>query len=451
MLGINKDLKLHFIGVGGIGMSGIAEVLLNLGYAVSGSDMHESAVTYSLVKKGLVFCKGHKKENVDEKDIVIYSSAIKENNPEYSRANELKIPLIKRAEMLAELMRLKFGIAVAGSHGKTTTTSILATILNGLSFSPTYIVGGVVKNLGSNAGLGEGKILVAEADESDGSFHYLNPIITILTNIDNDHIDHYGSIEALSDSFITFTNKVPFYGEVIVNIDDQRITENLSRFNRRHTTFGFSKEAEYKISEYKVENDNTKFKLVYKNKSHDFCFNLSGKHNVLNCVGAIIVAHKLGKKFEDINKALQAFEGVGRRLETLYNHSELTIIDDYAHHPTEIGKTIEAIKSKFNEDVVIVFEPHRYTRTKNFWEDFVSVLNCGLEVNILPIYPAGEDEIPYIDSEVMAKQVFEKGTNAKYIKSINELNLSQKTKGNFVFMGAGPISKSVREVIDSFE
>lgn len=448
MLGFNKNLKLHFIGVGGIGMSGIAEVLLNLGYTVSGSDMHESAVTNSLIKKGLTFFKGHQENNIKDKDIVIYSSAIKDNNPEYKKAYELNIPLIKRAEMLAELMRLKSGIAVAGSHGKTTTTSILATILSGLEFSPTYIVGGVVKNLGSNAGLGEGEILVAEADESDGSFHYLNPIITILTNIDNDHIDHYGSIEALVDSFVAFTNKVPFFGQVILNIDDERIRENLSKFNRRYISFGFSDDANYKICDYKVKNSKTFFKISFEGKEHEFSFDLSGKHNVLNCAGAIVVAHKLGKDFDEINKALQKFEGVGRRLETLYDENDLLIIDDYAHHPTEIQKTIEATKNKYDENIKIVFEPHRYTRTRNFWKEFIDVLSCGVEVNVLPIYPAGEDVVPQIDSKLMVEQINEAGCKANFISDISELGLTKSSKGTYLFLGAGPISKGIREVVN---
>lgn len=451
MHGLNKNLKLHLIGVGGIGMSGIAEVLLNLGYEVSGSDLNQSAVIDNLINKGLEFYKGHKESNLKNANIMIYSSAVKKDNPEYKKAEAMNIPIIKRAEMLAELMRLKFGIAIAGSHGKTTTTSILATILSGLSLSPTFIVGGVVKNLGSNAGIGEGDILVAEADESDGSFHYLNPIITVLTNIDNDHIDFYGSEENLINSFVSFVNKVPFYGELILNFDDKKIKEQIDSFNRKHTSFGFEGDVDYKISNYQTKDGISNFDLAYKGEKHTFSLNLSGKHNVLNAVGAIIVAHKLKHSFLDIQKALNKFEGVGRRLEKLYEYNNLTVIDDYAHHPTELEKTITSIsKSYVDCKIKLVFEPHRYTRTKNFWEDFVSTLSTDIETYILPIYPAGEEVIPYIDSVLLVKQLVENKTPAKYISSLNDLSLTSSVdeKTVYVFMGAGPISKNIREKIN---
>jgi len=450
MYGLNKNLKLHFIGVGGIGMSGIAEVLLNLGYVVSGSDINESPVVKTLVDKGLRFKIGHDSKNISDSKIVIYSSAIKAGNPEYDFAVENNIPLIKRAEMLAELMRLKFGVAVAGSHGKTTTTSILVTLLNGLGHSPTYIVGGVVKNLGSNAGLGEGKILVAEADESDGSFHYLNPIITVLTNIDNDHLDFYGSLENLVNSFIDFTNKVPFYGEIILNLDDPTIAENIDKFNRRYTSFGFGRECDYVITNYKSSSLNTTFTLSNKGSSFDFSFTLTGKHNVLNCVGAIIASHKLGSEFKEIQKALTNFEGVGRRLEIIYESNDLVLIDDYAHHPTEIEKTISAISDSYKDmKISIVFEPHRYTRTKNFWSDFVSTLTSKYKTYILPIYPAGEKEIEYIDSEILVKKLADKNVDVSFAKSLDVIDV-KSLKGVVVFMGAGPISKNIRSKINEF-
>tara|TARA_B100001971_G_scaffold213155_1_gene245548 strand:- start:137069 stop:138433 length:1365 start_codon:yes stop_codon:yes gene_type:complete len=451
MHGLNKNLKLHFIGVGGIGMSGIAEVLLNLGYKVSGSDLNKSSVIENLIKKGLEFHQGHRAENLKNVNIMIYSSAIKSENPEFQEAERLNIPIIKRAEMLAELMRLKFGIAIAGSHGKTTTTSMLATILSGLKLSPTFIVGGVVKNLGSNAGLGEGDILVAEADESDGSFHFLNPIVTVLTNIDNDHIDYYGSEEKLTESFVSFVNKVPFYGEIILNFDDAKIREQSDKFNRKHTTFGFDNNSyDYNITNYKSENGKAYFSLKKKEESYDFEIQMSGKHNVSNCVGAIIVAHKLKHSFESIQKALNCFEGVGRRLEKLYESENLLIIDDYAHHPTELEKTINSVINTYKDyKINFVFEPHRYSRTKNFWNDFVSVLTTQINTYILPIYPAGEDLIPYIDSELLVKQLVKSETPAKFINSINDLKIEKNSseKTLFVFMGAGPISKNIREYI----
>lgn len=452
MHGINKNLKLHFIGVGGIGMSGIAEVLLNQGYKVSGSDLNKSTVIENLIQKGLEFHQGHDEKNLSDVNIMIYSSAIRKENPEFKKAEEMGIPIIKRAEMLAELMRLKFGIAIAGSHGKTTTTSMLATILSGLNLSPTFIVGGVVKNLGSNAGLGTGDILVAEADESDGSFHYLNPIITVLTNIDNDHIDFYGSEEKLTESFVSFVNKVPFYGEIILNFDDEKVRKQAENFNRKHTTFGFENSSyDYVISNYKSVDGDAYFKLTKNEEFFDFKIKMSGKHNVSNCVGAIIVAHKLKNTFEQIQEALNNFEGVGRRLEKLYEEDNLLILDDYAHHPTELEKTITSVRNTYsNYDINLVFEPHRYTRTKNFWNDFVEVLSTDIKTNILPIYPAGESVIPYIDSELLVKQIVKNNTPANYVDSISQLDINKdvKKKTLFVFMGAGPISKNIREFIN---
>lgn len=451
MHGLNKNLKLHFIGVGGIGMSGIAEVLLNLGYKVSGSDLNKSPVIENLIEKGLDFFQGHNAENLKDSNIMIYSSAVKKDNPEYLQAEKMNIPIIKRAEMLAELMRLKFGIAIAGSHGKTTTTSILATILSGLKLSPTFIVGGVVKNLGSNAGIGTGDILVAEADESDGSFHFLNPIVTVLTNIDNDHIDFYGTEEKLVDSFVSFVNKVPFYGELILNFDDEKIKSQIERFNRKHTSFGFESNVDYRISNYKTSNGISEFLLKYKEEEYKFSLNLSGKHNVLNAVGAIIVAHKLKHSFDAIQKALNGFEGVGRRLEKLYEKDNVTIIDDYAHHPTELEKTISSIANSYEGyDIKLVFEPHRYSRTKNFWEDFVSTLSTKIETFILPIYPAGEDIIPYIDSEILVKQLVSNNTPASFVSCLKDLEIKKTADKNtvYVFMGAGPISKNIREIVN---
>ncbi|MEX0798459.1 MAG: UDP-N-acetylmuramate--L-alanine ligase, partial [Bacteriovoracaceae bacterium] len=395
MYGINKKLQLHFIGIGGIGMSGIAEVLLNLGYKVSGSDLARSSVVSRLEELGAKIYIGHRAENAQKADIVIYSSAVAKDNSELKAAKDQKIPTIKRAEMLAELMRLKFGIAVAGSHGKTTTTSFLATVLTKLNFKPTYIVGGVVKNLGSNAGLGEGDYLVAEADESDGSFLYLNPIISIITNIDNDHLDYYQSEDALHAAFIDFANKVPFYGHLILNAHDSHLAANVGKLKRPFVTFGIKgkplaiKDLDYAAEDLKKEGEFLSFTLAHKKEKTAFKIRMHGEHNALNAMGAIIAAHKLGASLKDVADVLVEFEGVSRRLETLRDQDNVLVIDDYGHHPTEIKATLDAIEERYGDwEINVVFEPHRYSRTQTFWTEFVATLTRKFKVYILPIYSA---------------------------------------------------------------
>ena len=439
-------------------MSGIAEVLLNLGYKVSGSDLSRSPVVERLAGLGAEIFEGHKENNVKEADIVIYSSAVTVENPEYKAALEKRIPIIKRAEMLAELMRLKFGIAVAGSHGKTTTTSFLATALSNLNFKPTYIVGGVVKNLGSNAGLGEGDYLVAEADESDGSFLYLNPIISIITNIDNDHLDFYKTEEALHQAFVEFANKVPFYGYLILNGHDKHIAKNISKLKRPFVTFGFEEDdlavakLDYKASDLGADGEFTTFKLKHDEKSVDIRIRMHGKHNALNAIGAVIAAHRLGASLEDAAKSIEDFAGVGRRLETLSDKDNVLVIDDYGHHPTEIEATLSAVQTKYSDrEIQVIFEPHRYTRSENFWSEFVSALTRDFKVYILPIYSAGEKPVPYIDSEVMVKNINDNGGNAIYLKNLrsleSEILAPSKNKKLFLTLGAGSISRQIRELL----
>lgn len=458
MYGINKNLNLHFIGIGGIGMSGIAEVLINLGYKVSGSDLSKSPTVTRLEGLGAKVYQGHKASNVKEADIVIYSSAITEKNPEFAAAKERNIPIIKRAEMLAELMRLKFGIAIAGSHGKTTTTSFLATVLSKLNYKPTYIVGGVVKNLGSNAGMGEGEYLVAEADESDGSFLYLNPIISIITNIDNDHLDYYKSLEALQDAFVDFANKIPFYGHLILNGHDEQLGKSIHKLKRPYVTFGIEgkdiavDKLDYVAKKIKSTDDCLEFSLHHEQESANFKIKMHGEHNALNAMGAAIAAHKLGSSLESIAQAISEFEGVGRRLELLKEDDNITIIDDYGHHPTEIEATLQAVESRHKDcDICVVFEPHRYSRSKNFWDDFVKALTRKYEVHILPIYSAGEEPVPYIDSEIMVKNINDNGGNAHYLPSLESmkeaLNTPGKKKKVFLTLGAGSISRQIRELL----
>lgn len=463
MYGINKELKLHFIGIGGIGMSAIAKVLINLGYKVSGSDLGENNTVIKLREKGALVYKGHSRENIAGAQIVVYSSAIDENNPEVIAAKEKRIPMIKRAEMLAELMRLKYGLAVAGSHGKTTTTSLLATIMSSLNENPTYIVGGLVKNLEDNAGIGDGELLIAEADESDGSFLFLNPIMSVITNIDNDHLDHYGTIENLRNAFCEFSNKVPFYGVVAINANDQSSMSLLKSIKRPYKTFGIlenktyfdsaDKDIDYKALDVADNENGTSFKVEFKGERVPFEINLSGYHNVSNALGAIVLAHTYGKSLTEISHAIKNFEGVSRRQEKIFENDKMKVVDDYAHHPTEIQATISTIKKRYKGyKIVVCFEPHRYTRTKNFWEEFVKSFKEADELYISPIYAANEEKIPYIDSEVLAKSINESGVTSIYL---NELEKIQEVFGRelnsktiILTLGAGAVSKVARKIIE---
>ena len=460
MFGINKNYKLHFIGIGGIGMSGIAEVLLNLGYKVSGSDISESDTVLRLRSLGAEIFIGHDEKNVKDAQLIVFSSAINKTNPEFDYGIKNKIPLIKRAEMLAELMRLKYGIAVAGSHGKTTTTSFVATILNELDFDPTHIIGGVVSNLGGNARKGDGEHLVAEADESDGSFLYLNPIMSIVTNIDNDHLDYYHTEDKLLEAFRHFVNKVPFYGKVCINVHDQKTAQIVESMKRPYVTFGIEKEKSYlEDIDYMATNlqetqKGSSFILCHQDSKVKFEISLFGKHNVLNALGAISLCHCLGVSLEEIARVISQFKGVSRRLETLYESGEFCIIDDYAHHPTELTATVNTIRKRYSKHkIVVVFEPHRYSRTKSFWNEFVSSFDQADSVNVLPIYPASEKPIEYIDSEILAKHINERDVNAKYLvnyEQIEQVIKEEMSKQTVILtLGAGPISRKVRGILDS--
>ncbi len=459
MFGVNKNLNVHFIGIGGIGMSGIAEVLLSLGYNVTGSDLNDSEVVNKLRSLGAQIYIGHEASNVKNVQIVVYSSAVNNSNPEVQEAKKTGIPIIKRAEMLAELMRLKKGIAVAGSHGKTTTTSFLATILEKLDYKPTYIIGGIVKNLGGHAHIGDSDLLVAEADESDGSFLYLNPIMSVVTNIDNDHLDYYGNIENLKKAFVEFLNKVPFYGLIVLNAHDETTAEILNQIKRPYKVFSiegdknYIENADYMASNLEHTDAGMSFDLKFEDQTCSFEIQLSGNHNVLNAIGSIVVAHQLGAKFEDIQKVISDFEGVSRRLEKLKNDDELLIIDDYAHHPTELVATISTLRKKYkNKKLIAIFEPHRYSRTQSFWKEFVESFEDVDSVYVSPIYPASEEPIQYIDSEILVKNINEKYSNAFFIKSLDDMkSILDENKNNnalIVTLGAGPISKTIRKILN---
>lgn len=455
MLGWLKTTKLHFIGIGGIGMSGIAEVLLDLGYQVSGSDLNASQVTENLQKKGAEIHIGHKASNVEGSTLIVYSSAIDTKNPEVMRAQELKIPMIRRAEMLAELMRLKFGIAVAGSHGKTTTTSLIATIFQEAKLDATHIIGGIVRNLGGNARKGDGEYLIAEADESDGSFLLLSPIMAAVTNIDNDHLDHYGTEDKIVDAFVEFVNKLPFYGRAAFNANDPGSVAVKARVKRPLIWYGIEVEkdvADYVAKGVELSASGSTFDLYYKGeKISKFKTHLMGLHNVSNTLAAISIAHEADISWETIQRGLLNFQGVGRRLEKLHEKNDFVVIDDYGHHPTEVKATISTLSKVDKRKLCVVFEPHRFSRTQNFWNEFQECFDGADEIFITPIYPASEKPIDGITSEAMVKEMKSKGKNVTYLNSLDEMKslLADRKEKPYIFvtLGAGAISKKIREIV----
>lgn len=452
MLGWLNTTRLHFIGIGGIGMSGIAEVLLDLGYKISGSDLNTSPVTENLEKKGATIYRGHAASHVEGVDVVIYSSAIDPKNPECQRALELHLPMIRRAEMLAELMRLKFGIAVAGSHGKTTTTSLVATIFQEANLDATHIIGGIVSNLGGNARMGEGKFLIAEADESDGSFLQLSPIMAAITNIDDDHLDHYGTKEKIVEAFVEFVNKLPFYGKAALNANDSVSWSIRERLKRPTVWYGMETKADYVASGISYSAKGTTFLLSFEDRpvgkveSH-----LIGAHNVANTLAAIAVSHQAGVGWDMIFSGLLKFKGVGRRLEKIYEKGDFIVIDDYGHHPTEIAATIKALRGVDERRLTVVFEPHRFTRTRNFWKEFQECFTGADEIYISPIYAASEAPISGVTSEQMVKEMIGKGIKASFLSSLDDmkglLHERKSTEGIFLTLGAGSISKKARELV----
>lgn len=453
MIGINKDVVIHFIGIGGIGMSGIARVLINLGYSVTGSDLNESENTQLLKKMGASIYIDHNKENIGNASIIVHTSAVDPKNPEMMEAKLKSIPIIQRAEMLAELMRLKYGIAVAGTHGKTTTTSIVSTIFEKADLKATHIVGGIVKNLDTHAKLGEGEILIAEADESDGSFLLLNPILAIVTNIDNDHLDFYKSTEKLKESFLTFINKIPFYGTVAINIDDANIREIVQSIKKPFITFGIDSKENVNFRAHSLENTMSGTKFLIKKNGKDigeFELPMWGRHNVLNALGAIAIADKYGVDLNVIKEAIKGFKGVGRRLEKIENNFGLDIYDDYGHHPTEISSTINALKLS-GRKVFTFFEPHRYTRTRDCWKEFLHCFNQSDKVYMLPIYPANEEPISGITSESLVEdinKIHPDKINLVDYSHIKDILLEIARDTIVLSLGAGPISKKFRSIVN---
>lgn len=451
----SKKLKIHFIGIGGIGMSGIAEILIHMGYKVSGSDISPSHNTEKLQGFGADIFIGHKEENLKDVNIVVYSSAINEENPEYAYAKKENIPLLRRAEMLAEIMRLKQGIAIAGTHGKTTTTSILATILKESHLEPTYAIGGIVENLKGHASIGTGTYFVAEADESDGSFLLLSPLYSVITNIDDDHLDHYGSREEIFKAFLKFSNKIPFYGLCALNGNDEQVAQLRKKLKKPYVQFGISddeNEFEYCAKNVRFENGVQTYDLYFEGKKQvTITIKLPGEHNISNSLGAIAIAHNVGLDFNTIKTGVEKFEGVGRRFQTLKKTDDFELIDDYGHHPTEIEKTIKALRSKVgDEKLVVFFEPHRFSRTRDCWNQFLHCFNLADKVYMAPIYPASEKPITGINSKRLKEDINK--LHPELIETLTDLDEMhtkmdelKKEKVHVLTLGAGSIGRKVRD------
>ncbi len=454
-----KIKKIHFVGIGGSGMSGIAEVLLNLGYQISGSDLKETEVTQRLAKLGAKILYQHRAENIKDAQVVVVSSAIMKDNPEVLSALEQKIPVIPRAEMLAELARLKYTIAIAGTHGKTTTTSLIGTILSEANFDPTLIIGGRLRGLDTGAKLGKGEFLVAEADESDGSFLKISPTITVVTNIDNDHLDHYGTMEKLEETFLQFISRVPFYGWSILCLDNPGIRKILSSVERNFYTYALENNADFTAKDIVYNDWGSKFNVYSQGKKRgdhligQVRLHLPGKHNVSNALAAIACAVNLEISFSVIKKALAGFKGIERRLQVKGEKNGITLIDDYGHHPEEIKATLSAIKQHWpKRRLIVIFQPHRHTRTKILFPAFGKAFNDADLIKLMEIYPAGEKPL----SEVSAKLIYDAlKENRKNVTMFAKEMIFQLVKelkaGDIVLtLGAGDVWKLGEELLKAF-
>jgi UDP-N-acetylmuramate--alanine ligase len=426
--------KFHFVGIGGIGMCGLAELLHNMGAQVTGSDLSENSNTERLKKMGVKVYKGHAGENVGDSDVVVYSSAVQHQNPELAMARAKLIPLIPRAEALAELMRIKRGVAIAGTHGKTTTTSMVASIFLAAQVSPTIVVGGRFDLIQSTAQLGSGEWIIAEADESDGSFLKLSPELSIITNIDSDHLDYYKSFENIEKAFYDFAMRVPFYGQIIACGDDPTIRKIFSVFPKRVSLYGFQSD-----NDFVLKGGNSCYQLFRENELlGEFELNVPGRHNALNAAAAIISGLAAGVDFETCRQGLLKFQGVDRRFHFKGEGSGVLVYDDYGHHPTEVNAVLAAFKEKFpNKPLHVLFQPHRYSRTQHCWHEFTTCFSMADEVMLLDIYPAGEDPIAGITTEHLLKEM--KHPNCRhFLKTEDNINkLAQELKSGDIFLTLG--------------
>ncbi len=451
--------KIHFVGIGGTGMSGIAEVLSNLGYQISGSDIKESAVTQRLIKQGVQVYYGHSDENIADVDVVVTSTAVARENPEVKGAYQRRIPVIPRAEMLAELMRFRFGIAVAGTHGKTTTTSLIASILAEEGLDPTFVIGGRLNSAGTNAKLGLGQYLVAEADESDASFLHLQPMMAIVTNIDQDHMETYGgSYQRLKETFIEFLHHLPFYGLAVMCLDDAGVREVLPDISKPVKTYGVHEDADVRAVAVEQDGMHTRFTVLRGEGRSDLRvqLNMPGWHNMLNALAAITIATSLGVSDRAIIHSLEEFKGIGRRFQIngniAFEKGVLTLVDDYGHHPRELAATLEAMRQAWpKRRSVVVFQPHRYTRTRDLFDDFVDVLSTVDVLVVLDIYSAGEEPIQGADGTSLCRAIRTRGqVEPVFVKNREELPqiLAGMVQADDVVltMGAGNVGQIASEL-----
>jgi UDP-N-acetylmuramate--alanine ligase len=450
--------RVHFIGIGGIGMSGIAEILLTMGYAVSGSDLRGSSTTERLERLGATIYVGHAAGNAAASEVVVTSSAVAKDNPEVVEARARKIPVIQRAEMLAELMRLKYGIAVAGMHGKTTTTSMVAAVLAGGELDPTVVVGGRVDAMGSNARLGKSQYLVAEADESDRSFLLLSPILAVVTNLDREHMDSYTDMTDVEDCFVEFMDKVPFYGAVTACVDDERLRGILPRVRRRVYTYGESAEADFRLRMLPgADHCHARFEINARGLVlGPFELHVPGKHNVLNATAAVAIGVQLGLAPEKIAAGLATFRGVDRRFQVRGVERGVTVIDDYGHHPTEIRATLQAARECGYGRVLVLFQPHRYTRTRDLMGDFAGAFGDANAVQVLDIYAASEQPIEGISGETLAAAIREKGGGrvmyaASMAEAVERLVEDARPGEMILTLGAGSVSQAGPLLLDALK
>jgi len=448
--------RIHFIGIGGSGMNGIAEVLINMGYGVSGSDISESDVTRRLARLGAIIHAGHRAENVHGSQCVVYSSAVKKTNPELVEAAARQIPVIPRAEMLAELMRLKYGIAIAGTHGKTTTTSMVSMILARAGLDPTIVTGGKLNSLGANAKLGAGEFLVAEADESDGSFLKLTPTIAVVTNIDREHMDHYADMDAVKTAYTDFMNKVPFYGCAVICLDHPVIQGLIPQITRRFISYGLSAQADVSARGLRPDGMKTTYSLYADGERHgEITLRLPGEHNVYNSLAAAAVARELEIPFEHIKEGLEGFTGVERRFHVRGEAAGVLVVDDYGHHPVEIKAVLRAAKKGFpSRRLVVVFQPHRFTRTKDLFADFLSAFNDADKLILTEVYAAGEDRIEGASGAALYEGIKRYGhKDVSYmpdVKSVPEFLAGAAAEGDMVItLGAGDVWKAGAALVEA--
>lgn len=446
--------KIHLIGIGGSGMNGIAEVLLNMGYKVTGSDLSETEVTKRLKSLGAVIHVGHKEENVIDSHCVVYSSAVKKDNPEVKEAASRQIPIIPRAEMLAELMRMKYGIAIAGTHGKTTTTSMVSMILASANMDPTIVTGGKLNSLGANAKLGSGDFLVAEADESDGSFLKLSPTIAVVTNIDREHMDHYSDMEDVKSAFLNFMNKVPFYGCAVICLDHPVIQSLIPKITRRFISYGLTAQADIHARNIIHDGMKTTYE-VWNNreKMGSITLNLPGEHNVYNSLAAVAVGRELEIDFAHIKAGLEGFTGVERRFHVRGSAGGVTLVDDYGHHPEEIKAVLKAAKKGWSNRLVVVFQPHRYSRTKDLFQEFLSSFNYAEKLILTDVYAAGEERIEDVSGEALYRGIKAYGhKDVSFVPDLANLPIYLEgvvSPGDMVItLGAGDIWKAGIKFLD---